>query len=560
MSPMACALSIIDSLIHNIDVPTPCQPEPEPPRITELPNEMSHDIDIASPTEILRILRACDSQIFSGWRQYPNIYDFIPILNVIVHHLKDILSDTKHHKVILSGCGTSGRLGWVIARAFNDYLSSIHLTPCFDYCVSGYDPALLTSQELFEDDPVIGVQSPKLDTFSDSMSGQIHRQIVLNPIFGPEPITGSTRMKSGSGTKILLDVMFLIGCYQMVGMNGNSEALSHRECSQMICDLLREFEGVYRSSYSYRHLAEWAKICQFAGNTLNSKGGRVLYVGGADALSIMSFIDASEMKPTFGTPLSRYRSYFDGGWSLLRNKQGDLSHIDDRFKVELTDLDMDSLTEDDLLIFIGNGAVDGHRFSGDLPCRSVHIAVGIDDQKQEEETSKRMAFDAEIVMNIKCETGIRAKFEKQCAGLLAVFDDFRRMFAMKLLLNGISTAGHVLSGNVLQNRMINVRVSNDKLFYRAIGMVQEFGSVDAEVARRCLLQSIYGEDGFQKMESVPVSKHITAARDVDKIVPVAIILAAQVAGGASSKNTTAQIREMLKTESSLRQVIKKFSL
>ena len=163
------------------------------------------------------------------------------------------------------------------------------------------------------------------------------------------------------------------------------------------------------------------------------------------------------------------------------------------------------------------------------------------------------------VMNIKCETGIRAKFEKKCAGLLAVFDDFRRMFAMKLLLNGISTAGHVLSGNVLQNRMINVRVSNDKLFYRAIGMVQEFGSVDAEVARRCLLQSIYGEDGFQKMESVPVSKHITAARDLDKIVPVAIILAAQVAGGSSSKNTTAQIRKMLETEPSLRQVIKKFS-
>lgn len=641
---MTSVLSLIEILIHTFgDVSTTSTHHTqESPRITELPNELSHDIDIASPIEILRILRSCDAQIFSGWKHYPNLYDFIPILHVIIDHLQDILSDTEHNKVILSGCGTSGRLGWVISRAFNEYLSSIDLTPCFDYCVSGYDKALLTSRELYEDDPIIGVQdlidrtrnaskvlligitcglsapyiggqieyalksmnkdkfitvlmgfnpselsrntfcekwngttfrdvctriyaqSPKIDDFDNIKFDGKNHQILLNPILGPEAITGSTRMKSGSATKILLDIMTLIGCYQMKRVKNGKQRLSADAVNDLTFNLLQEFEGIYRQVYSHQHLREWSRICQFVGNTLNTQKGRILYVGGADVTSIMSFIDASEMKPTFGTPLSRYRSYFEGGWKYLKNVQGDLSQSeseDDRFRVELDDLDWNTLNEDDLVIIIGADRIELDSIQSlceSLPCRKVHIAVGFDDENEDGNDHQTFNFDAEIVLQLEHDTEMRAIFEKECKGLLAIFDDFCRMFAMKLLLNGISTAGHVLSGTVLHNRMINVRVSNDKLFYRAIGMIQQFGKVDEDIARKCLLLSIYGEDEFEKVEKEPISKHIVAARDVDRIVAVGIILATQWEQDRKKRKRVKVIRETLEDALSLRQVIKYF--
>ena len=597
------------------------------PRITELPNEMSWNIDISSPKEILRILRVCDSQIFNGWHEFSNIYDFIPIINIIIRHLFEILSDTKNNRVILSGSGTSGRLGWVLCRAFNKYLIKNGYFGCFDYCLSGYDKALLTSQELYEDDPkcavkdllnctqnakkvlLIGITcglsapyvggqieyamkqsnfitvlmgfnpahlsrnrsvekwngktfrdiclklneyTPKPNDFYNDIDDENNKyfkklpnKILLNPIFGPETITGSTRMKSGSGTKILLDIIFILGCYQIHKKN-DKKKISNKELNELIFDYLSEYENIYRQSYSYKYSNKLSKICKLCGNSLKTNNGKVLYYGGCDATTIVSFIDASEMKPTYGTILKRYRSYFEGGWKFLENKQGDLSHIDQRFKVEPKYLNISSLTKDDLIIFIGNvktPKIDNAK------CKFARISVGgqggIDD------------FNS-IYMKINFMTRLRKLIETNCNKLLSTFDDFCNMFAMKLLLNAVSTSGHVLSGTVLHNRMINVRVSNDKLFYRSIGMIQEFGKVNFEIGKQCLLISIYGKDKYKEKENEPVSSHLIAARDVNKIVPVAILLASQISQGIKQTKSIKEINDMLNNEQSVRKVLKKF--
>lgn len=43
---------------------------------------------------------------------------------------------------------------------------------------------------------------------------------------------------------------------------------------------------------------------------------------------------------------------------------------------------------------------------------------------------------------------------------------------LKLTLNTISTGAHILKGKVYQNIMIDVRVSNIKLFYRAVDIIK----------------------------------------------------------------------------------------
>ena len=39
--------------------------------ITETPNELTVDIDMATPEGIVRILRQTDAQVFTGWRDLP---------------------------------------------------------------------------------------------------------------------------------------------------------------------------------------------------------------------------------------------------------------------------------------------------------------------------------------------------------------------------------------------------------------------------------------------------------------------------------------------------------
>ncbi len=45
------------------------------PRITELPNPLTHDIDVASPVGIVRLLRQSDAQMFAGFKEWEGLLD-----------------------------------------------------------------------------------------------------------------------------------------------------------------------------------------------------------------------------------------------------------------------------------------------------------------------------------------------------------------------------------------------------------------------------------------------------------------------------------------------------
>ena len=62
----------------------------------------------------------------------------------------------KPASIVFTGCGTSGRVGFLVARRFNAMLRARNHAPVFRYLISGGDSALLLSDELPEDDPVTG--------------------------------------------------------------------------------------------------------------------------------------------------------------------------------------------------------------------------------------------------------------------------------------------------------------------------------------------------------------------------------------------------------------------
>lgn len=162
----------------------------EPLPVTERENELTRGLDAASPLGVVRLLRQTDAQIFTGYLDYPCLADdsvrqkivrCVGIVADVLTRYRTAIKDPNPvasgvPRIIMSGSGTSGRLGFLVAREMNRVVASLNdndagrtatleLTaattattppPPFGYCVSGGDPALLLSDELPEDDPVTG--------------------------------------------------------------------------------------------------------------------------------------------------------------------------------------------------------------------------------------------------------------------------------------------------------------------------------------------------------------------------------------------------------------------
>lgn len=123
--------------------------------ITERPNELTRDIDIGSASDIVRILRQCDSQIFSGWKHFQSIYDEETIfaMEKVVEKAAEVLQQNEQSgAIVLSGCGTSGRIAFFVAQKFSKLAKEQGISASYEYLIAGGDIAPFMSQEAPEDD------------------------------------------------------------------------------------------------------------------------------------------------------------------------------------------------------------------------------------------------------------------------------------------------------------------------------------------------------------------------------------------------------------------------
>ena len=121
---------------------------------TERRNELSVKLDGSlSAICFLKTLRSCDSQIYTGYAENQNIFDKALEIDATIRGCS--LSS----KVIITGCGTSGRLAFLTCRRYSRLFETENTTlrkPAFVYTIAGGDSAILLSDELPEDDPVVG--------------------------------------------------------------------------------------------------------------------------------------------------------------------------------------------------------------------------------------------------------------------------------------------------------------------------------------------------------------------------------------------------------------------
>ncbi len=564
--------------------------------LTEIPNELTDDIDIASPVGIVRILRQSDAQMFNGWRDYPCLCDietYKKIEKCVVEFIKFYKSGGKR-AVVISGAGTSGRLAMYVARTFNLLLKKKGLDPIFHHLIAGTNLALIVAQEGAEDDPkqaildlrkitdgvnqicyvgvTCGFSAPYVasqlhylknkknsfnvllgfnpversrdvaiegwdKTFLDVVKSIENRKncLILNPIVGPEPITGSTRMKGGSATKILLDVIFSIALIKLGIIKEKEIQLSNINKNMPIIDMakviLEEFENVRKSTYE--EINTIAKLVESAGKSLRAKTH--IYYLGKTPEGIIGTVDASECPPTFGADFEDVRGFIMGGWKKLLLSGEDLSDVGPLYRIDTNEFiraKLPKLKKSDVVIGIGEKKLDKEILNilKQAEKKGAKVsAVIINGSKKNHNTVSPQ------LKNLYIANGIPSFSE----------------FSLKLVLNAITTGAHIISGKIYENRMIDLRISNNKLFFRTIGIIANIIGVKEKLARECLLKSIYGTDKLtDKILKAPISEHIETGTNQEKIVPRALLL-------ATGKFNIASASKAIKKEPIVRNIIEK---
>ena len=235
------------------------------PLSTEELNPNSALIDTLPTEEVLRIINAADQEVARS------VQLVIPAITEAVDRISELLADGG--TLFYVGAGTSGRLG---------VLDASECPPTFNVpatmvqgIIAGGDSALRTSSEKAEDDPAQGAADLRSRDFDDgdvlvgiAASGRTPYvlgaveyarglgaltvgisctensklagacEIAITPIPGPEVIAGSTRMRAGTATKLVLNMistgtMVRLGMVYgnlMVNVQPTNDKLTDRAC------------------------------------------------------------------------------------------------------------------------------------------------------------------------------------------------------------------------------------------------------------------------------------------------------------------------------------------
>ena len=238
--------------------------------VTENRNPATESIDRLPTEEMLRLINREDRRVA------PAVEKEIPSIARAVDAIAEALAGG--HRLIYSGCGTSGRLG---------VLDAAECPPTFSAdpgqvvgLIAGGERAMFRAVEGAEDDPALGAEDLKKIGFcaGDVLAGlsasgrtpyvigavryakEIGAKTITvcccpgSPLYeladipiapepGPEVITGSTRMKSGTAQKLVLNMLTTGAMIRLGKTYGNlmvdvmpSNEKLVRRCGRIVCE------------------------------------------------------------------------------------------------------------------------------------------------------------------------------------------------------------------------------------------------------------------------------------------------------------------------------------
>lgn len=199
-------------------------------------------------------------------------------------------------------------------------------------------------------------------------------------------------------------------------------------------------------------------------------GGRLFYVG-AGTSGRLGVLDAAECPPTFCTPPEMVQGIIAGGASaLIRSSEA----LEDSREDGKNVINERKINHHDVVIGISAGGTTPYVYGAlEEAKRLGAIAISISCIPYEQ-----LKIDADI--DIRLITG---------AEIIAGSTRLKAGTVTKMALNIISSGVMIRLGKVYGNRMIDVSVTNNKLYDRALRIIQDLTDLDREEAKNLLQKS-----------------------------------------------------------------------
>lgn len=198
-------------------------------------------------------------------------------------------------------------------------------------------------------------------------------------------------------------------------------------------------------------------------------GGRLFYIG-AGTSGRLGIVDASECPPTYGVPHGMVIGIIAGGDKAIRKA---VEFAEDDTQQGFNDLQKHKINKNDVVI--------GIAASGSTPY--VYGAL--------EECNKQGITTACIVCNKGSKVAAAAKHKIEVVVGPEFVTGSTRMksgTAQKLILNMISTSVMIQLGRVVGNKMVDMKLSNNKLVDRGTNMVAKQLGISYKKANELLLK------------------------------------------------------------------------
>jgi N-acetylmuramic acid 6-phosphate etherase len=198
-------------------------------------------------------------------------------------------------------------------------------------------------------------------------------------------------------------------------------------------------------------------------------GGRMFYLG-AGAGGRLSVLDRIELPNTYGIEKGVINCILAGGEEHLVEA---LEEMEDDESDAVRQMDLYRVSPKDFVIGISASGVTPFVLAGLKKCRSGGIACGCVVNNPDSPVAAVSDCPVEIVTGPEFVTG---STRMKCGT------------SQKMVLDMISTAVLIRLGRVEDNRMVHVRLINNKVIDRSVGMLMELsGLTDCERAKELIL-------------------------------------------------------------------------
>lgn len=236
--------------------------------------------------------------------------------------------------------------------------------------------------------------------------------------------------------------------------------LQKKDTLELISDINREDKKI--SKYVKKNKKDIKKLIDAVIKSLKDNG-RIFYIG-AGTSGRLGVLDASECPPTFGVNKNTFIGIIAGGKKALHSS---VENAEDSKNQAWKDLKKHKVSKKDIVIGLSASGSTPYVKNGLKKCIKNRIKTGSICCNKNSNISKYSNFAIEVEVGPEFVTGSTR---------------MKSGTAQKMILNMISTISMIKLKKIKGNKMINLKINNNKLFDRAVRIVVKEFNIDEKQA------------------------------------------------------------------------------